>query len=120
MQIDTECEESEGKTYDLMAVDETPISHHHVRLYPRWGRSRGATVQGIQLHRKADAKRLRIRADHIRRPADWARDRKGWEIRLVFRVWDNESGRAPPYVTRREQLGDVSIDIPQEWQETAA
>ena len=95
LHIDTECEESEdGKTYDLMAVDQTSMeamilsNSIHSGPEPRCNSGRQSSWR-----RNLDAEKTIIRARPL---ADGARNPKDWEIRLVFHLWDNNLGRLPP------------------------
>ena len=70
-------------------------------------------ARATQALRKYNTELDSIQRAHRRRIQNWQEDRKEWELKLVFKAWDSEFAKFPPYVTKRSQLGYRLMDIPQ-------
>ena len=110
--------DSDNKSYELTTVDGTATSENHVFFYREWASSLTRLQKASQLKRAFKEEQADIDHSYGRQLIRWRADRRDWELRLVFYVWDRGLARFPPYDIPHDQLGDKVITIPEERSET--
>jgi hypothetical protein len=109
------CPTSVKKAYNLTDSLGSVVAVRDVLFLDGFATHQQRQIRAVQAIRTLRAETESIMDSNRRRMETWTLQRKVWELRLVYHVWDHNVGVFPPYVTAREQLGETEMDIPHEW-----
>ncbi|KAI9754107.1 MAG: hypothetical protein M1815_005815 [Lichina confinis] len=96
--------DSDNKSYELTTVDGTATSENHVFFYREWASSLTRLQKASQLKRAFKEEQADIDHSYGRQLIRWRADRRDWELRLVFYVWDRGLARFPPSLHAQRKL----------------
>jgi hypothetical protein len=111
------CPSSLRKTYDLIDSLGSVVAERDVIFLDDYQSHQQRHQTAVRMIRTYKVETENIIDTNRQYQQIWERLRKQWETELVYRVWDEDLGQFPPYVTHRAQLGDTHMDIPEEWKE---